>query len=123
MLLSRQCHDDLASGLPIVEGCDTFESCVHMSRQYVVKLDIDAIAAAGVTQLSLGKGLDSEMMSRHVALIEHVGMRAALEEPHCPSSHAPFTLAPPFLITPPSCLLHLPVAPHPLLAPPSCMER
>ena len=94
MLLSRQCHDDLASGLPIVEGCDTFESCVHMSRQYVVKLDIDAIAAAGVTQLSLGKGLDSEMMSRHVARIEHVGKEPPSKSSHCPSSHAPFNLAP-----------------------------
>ena len=117
MLLSRQCHDDLASGLPIVEGCDTFESCVHMSRQYVVKLDIDAIAAAGVTQLSLGKGLDSEMMSRHVALIEHVGMRAALEEFSLPLLSRTLQPRAPFLITPPSRHLHLPVTPHPLLVP------
>ena len=53
-----------------------------LSRQYVVKLDVDAIATAGYTQLSMGKGLDSDIMSRKV------GLSAALVEITKPPSRS-----------------------------------
>ena len=37
---------------PIAEGCETFSSCVTLSRQFALKLNIDAIEAEGETLIS-----------------------------------------------------------------------
>jgi hypothetical protein len=115
VLLRGMCHEALAATPPIVQGCCSFAECIDSSVQYAHRLDVDAIAAVGHAQLALGKGLDTHMMSEHAALVERVGLTAALNE--ISSRLLPVTLQPRphFRSAPPSRHASLPVMPHPAL--------
>jgi len=79
-LLLRSCASATCHSPPIAEGCATFVACIARSRQYALKIDIDALETVGKAQLALGKGLDSAIMSEHISLVRRVGFRAALHE-------------------------------------------
>jgi hypothetical protein len=42
-MLKGQCHDSATHSHQFAKGCESFESCVALSRQYALKIDIDAI--------------------------------------------------------------------------------
>ena len=126
VMLKGQCHDSATHSQNFAKGCESFESCVALSRQYALKIDIDTIETVGIAQLALGKGLNSAMMSEHMSLVRRVGLRAALHE--MSQSLLPCTLQPraSFLVTPPPRRTPLPISPHPALVPiisPSAMEE
>ena len=102
---------------PLAEGCATFVACIARSRQYALKIDIDALETVGKAQLALGKGLDSVIMSEHMSLIRRVGFRAALHELSLTLLDRTLQPRTPFLDTPPSRNTPLPIAPHPTLVP------
>jgi hypothetical protein len=112
-LTQGQRNDEKPHGSPIVEGCESFESCVALSKQYALKIDIDAIETVGRAQLALGNGLNSFTVSEHMSLIRRIGLRAALHE--LSSTLVACTLQPRslLLVTPPPRHTPLPIAPHP----------
>jgi hypothetical protein len=114
-LMQGQRNGKKPHGSPIVEGCESFESCVALSKQYALKIDIDAIETVGRAQLALGNGLNSFTVSEHMSLIRRIGLRAALHE--LSSTLVACTLQPRslLLVTPAPRHTTLPIAPHPTL--------
>ena len=64
--------------LSIIPGCASFASCIDQSRAYAVKVDMNAIESTAQTLLAAGKGIDCDVMSRHMTLISQMGMGQAL---------------------------------------------
>jgi hypothetical protein len=92
-------------------------ACIARSRQYALKIDIDALETVGTARLALGKGLDSVIMSEHMSLVRRVGFRAALHELSLTLLDRTLQPRTPFLDTPPPRITPLPIAPHPTLVP------
>ena len=96
----------------IIPGCASFASCIDLSRAYAVKVDMNAIEGTAQSLLAVGKGIDLDIMSDHMTLIEQRGMGKAL------TSFSGQTLAstlhprPHLIISPPSRYPPLPVHPH-----------
>ena len=100
---------------PIVADCDTFTSCIALSRRFMVRIDVDRIENVARALLSEGLGIDHAAMASHMRTVAAVGMGSALEI----ASHALFVsqlsnhdlhtwpthhhVIPPFLYTPTSC--------------------
>ena len=77
---------------PIVADCDTFTSCIALSRRFMVRIDVDRIENVARALLSEGLGIDHAAMASHMRTVAAVGMGSALEI----ASHAlcPTTLQP-----------------------------
>ena len=76
-------------------------ACIALSRQYALKIDVDALETVGRAQLALGKGLDSIIMSEHMSVVRRVGFRAALHELSLTLLARTLQPRTPFLGTPP----------------------
>jgi len=76
--ITSQSLEQTSTHPPIIPGCASFASCIDMSRAYAIKVDIDAIESTAKTLLAAGKGIDHDMMSGHMDLIQQRGMSAAL---------------------------------------------
>jgi len=111
----RHDHQDKSTTPPIVPGCASFSECIDLSREYAVKVDIDAIESTAQTLLADRKGVDVDIMSRHISSIKDQGMGQALQ--HFSGQTLSTTLHPrPHLVTnPPQRHPTLPVHPHPAL--------
>ncbi len=92
-------------------------ACIALSRQYALKIDVDALETVGRAQLALGKGLDSIIMSEHMSVVRRVGFRAALHELSLTLLARTLQPRTPFLGTPPPRHTPLPTAPHQTLVP------
>jgi hypothetical protein len=55
---------------PIIPGCVSFSECIDQSREYAIKVDIDAIESTARTLLLDQKGVDGDIMSRHISMIK-----------------------------------------------------
>ena len=102
---------------PIVADCDTFTSCIDLSRRFMVRIDVDRIENVARALLSEGLGIDHAAMASHMRTVAALGMGSALEI----ASHAlcltTLQPRPEYLAYPPSRHSPLPIHPHPLLVP------
>jgi len=111
----RHGHRIMSTTPPIISGCVSFSECIDQSREYAIKVDIDAIESTARTLLADHKGVDEDIMSRHISMIKDKGLGQALQ--HFSGQTLSTTLHPrPLLITnPPQRHPTLPVHPHPAL--------
>ncbi len=112
--ITSQSLEQTSTHPPIIPACASFASCIDMSRAYAIKVDIDAIESTAQTLLADGKGIDHDVMSGHIDLIQRMGMSSALLSF---SGHTlPTTLHPRshLIIEPPSRHPQLPVRPPPV---------
>ena len=106
-MLQGQCHDSATHSQKFAKGCESFESCVALSRQYALKIDIDAIETVGIAQLALGKGLNSRETCRPPGRLARdvtvaFTMYALSTTPHLFLGHPAPTLHPASYFTTPS---------------------
>ena len=64
---------------PIIPECVSFSDCIDRSREYAIKVDIGAIKSTARTLFADHKGVDEDIMSRHISMIKEKGLGQALQ--------------------------------------------